>query len=133
MGVEIDGQHVHPPEPTQVITPIVETESRLTTPLIDHAGKIAHIEERQAQHQEETLRQLAALEERMQNASTAQLSALQERFSALEAKLAAPAEEAGLPDESVELTLPDVEASPAPPEKVRQGIRHRRAEKRKKK
>ncbi len=131
MGVEIEGSHEHPHEPAQIITPVVETESKLTAPLIDHEGRVVRIEERQAQHQEETLRQLANLEERMQSATASQLAALQERFNALEAKLAAPTEEVGLPDESVELSLPEVEASPAPPEKLRQGMRHRRAAKRK--
>jgi hypothetical protein len=130
MGIEGELRTI-PEAATQIVTPVVETESKLTAPLIDHEGRVVRIEERQAQHQEEMVRQLAGLEERMQSASASQMASLQERFNALEARMAAPVEEAGVPDESVELTLPDVETSPEPPEKLRQGMRHRRKAKRK--
>jgi hypothetical protein len=128
----VEGEHEHAHEPTQVITPVVETESQLTAPLIDHASKIAHIEDQQARQQEESLRQIASLEERLTTATGSQVSALQARIDELEGRLAAPVQEdLGIPDESVELTLPDVEPSPEPPEKVRQGMRHRRKAKKK--
>lgn len=117
--------------PTQVVTPVVETESHLTEPLIDHAGKIAHIEERQAHHETELVRQLGDLETRLQTATGAQVSSISERIAALEAKIEAlatpPAEEVeDIPDEAVDFTPPEVEPSPAPPEKVRRGMRFRK-------
>jgi hypothetical protein len=118
-------------EATPIVTPVVETESHLTEPLIDHAGKIAHIEERQSQHELELVRQLGDLETRLQSATGSQVSAISERIAALEAKIEAmappPVEEAeDIPDEAVEFAEPEVEPSPAPPEKVRKGLRHRR-------
>lgn len=124
----MEGEHEHEHEPTQVITPVVETESKLTAPLIDHEGKITRIEERQAQHQEEMIRQLGELESRLVTATSGQIAGIEEKIARLESKLA---ESTPVPDESVELTLPDVETSPAPPEKIRQGLRHRRKERRK--
>lgn len=119
-------------DPTQqIVTPVIETESHLTEPLIDHAGKIAHIEERQSQHELELVRQLGDLETRLQTAQGSQVSAISERIAALETKIEAlaapPVEETeDLPDEAVEFTEPEVETSPAPPEKLRKGLRHRR-------
>lgn len=117
-----------------VVTPVVETESKLTEPLIDHAGKIAHIEERQAHHEQELLRQISDLESRLANATGSQISAIEARIAGLESKLeeaAKPVEEA--PDDAVEFSVPDVEQSPEPPEKVRRGLRHRRKARREKK
>ena len=118
----------------QVVTPVVETESQLTAPLIDHATRVTRVEERQAQHREEMIRQLAQLEERMATAASSQVESLRERIAGLEAKIAASAEkvETVVTPDAVELTtLPDVAPSPEPPEKLRQGMRHRRKAKRK--
>lgn len=124
----MEGEHEHEHEPTQIITPVVETESKLTAPLIDHEGKITRIEERQAQHQEEMIRQLGELESRLVTATSSQVAGIEERIARLESKIA---ESTPVPDESVELTLPDVETSPEPPEKIRQGLSHRRKARRK--
>jgi len=117
------------PDPAPVVTPVVETGNELVAPVVDHAERVTRIEERQAQHQEEMFRELRALEERLQTASSSQVQGLMDRISHLEGKIET---ETHIPDESVELTLPDVETSPAPPEKIRQGLRHRRKERRKK-
>ncbi|SRR6266567_1403335 len=128
--MSVDGTHIHiPPDPAApVVTPVVDTSDHLVAPVVDHTEKITRIEERQAQHQEELVRQLAALEERLQTASGAQVARLEEKIATLEGKLAQEA----APPESVELELPEVETSPAPPEKIRQGLRHRRKSKRSK-
>lgn len=123
--------------PTQVVTPVVETESHLTSPMIDHAGKIAHIEERQAHHETELVRQLGDLETRLQTATGEQVSSISERIAALEAKIEAlatpPTEEIEeAPGDAVDFTPPEVEPSPAPPEKVRRGLRYRRKARRNK-
>ncbi len=133
-----EGEHEHTPETPQVITPVVETESKLTEPLIDHAGKIAHIEERQAQHEVELVRQLGDLEGRLQTATASQASAIEERIARIEARLeemaAKPAEtvEEELPG-AVDFEVPPIEESPAKPEKMARGIRARRKAKREKK
>ncbi|SRR6266566_1832982 len=117
------------PDPvTPVVTPVVETGNELVAPVVDHAERVTRIEERQAQHQEEMLRQIGELETRLQNASGEQVTRLEARIAELEGRL----EREAAPPESVELELPDVETSPAPPEKIRQGLRHRRKERRKK-
>lgn len=133
MGDNADGDHTHEQEPPQIITPVVETESKLTAPLIDHEGKITRIEERQGQLQEENARQLASLEERLVTATGSQVGALETRIAELEAKMQAQAEqvEPEPEPEAVDLTLPDVENSPAPPEKIRQSLRERRKQRRK--
>lgn len=118
----------------QVVTPVVETESQLTAPLIDHATRVTRVEERQAQHQQEMLRQLEQLEERMATAASSQVESLRERIAGLEEKIAANAIVAEKIPDAVELTtLPDVAPSPEPPEKMRSGMRHRRKAKRGKK
>lgn len=126
----MQGEHSHDAPPVPVVTPIVEKAAELTQPVIDHTEKITRIEERQAQHQEEMLRQLSGLEERLANATGSQIDSLLMRIAKLEDKIAATAEPV-IPDDSIELTLPEIEPSPAPPEKARQGLRHRRIAKRK--
>ena len=118
------GEHTHegqgiPP----VVAPVIDTGNELVAPVVDHTEKITRIEERQAQHQEEMIRQLGELESRLVTATSGQIAGIEEKIARLESKLA---ESTPVPDESVELTLPDVETSPAPPEKIRQGLRHRR-------
>lgn len=130
----MQGEHEHdalPPVP--IVQPVLETANdELVAPVIDHAEKITRIEERQAQHQVELARQLVELEERLRTASGSQIDSLMQRIAGLEDKIAASAEEnVGVPDESIELELPEVEASPAPPEKIKQGLRHRRKAKKK--
>lgn len=134
MGDNADGDHTHTPvEPPQIITPVVETESKLTAPLIDHEGKITRIEERQAQHQEEMARQLQGLEERLITATGSQVGALEHRIADMETRMNEERVAVSVEPEpeAVDLTLPDVEASPAPPEKIRQGLSHRRKARRK--
>lgn len=126
----MEGEHIHDAPPVPVVAPIIEKTAELTQPVIDHTEKITRIEERQAQHQEEMMRQLSGLEERLASATGSQIDSLQKRIGELEAKIAESAAPV-IPDDSVELTLPEVEPSPAPPEKVRSGMRHRRIAKRK--
>lgn len=128
---EGEGEHTHETPPPAVVAPVIDTGNELVAPVVDHAEKITRIEERQAQHQEEMFRELRGLEERLVTATGSQISRIEERISQVEGRIAAQAEGAGVPDESVELTLPEVEASPAPPEKIRQGMSHRRKAKRK--
>lgn len=128
-------------ETTSVITPVVETESHLTEPLISHEGKIAHLEEAQSRYAEDLTRQIAELETRLQAAISAnnreQATRVESRITELESKLSkvedVPAEAASdLPSGGVEInTPPEVEPSPQPPEKVRKGLRHRRRARRK--
>lgn len=128
-----EGEHEH--AAPQVITPVVETESKLTEPLIDHAGKIAHIEERQAQHELELVRQLGDLEGRLQTATTSQAAAIEERIARIESRLEEIASAATKPVEeelpgAVDFEVPPIEESPAPPQKERKGIAARRRKKR---
>lgn len=136
----MEGEHEHEPEVPQVITPVVETESKLTEPLIDHASKIAHIEERQSQHEVELVRQLGDLESRLQTATASQASAIEERIARIETRLeemaaaaTTPVEEVEELPDAVEFGEPEVEQSPAPPEKMARGIRARRKARREKK
>ncbi len=126
------GEHQHATSQTPPVSTVIDTGDELTQPIIDHTEKITRIEERQAQHQEEMMRQLASLEERLMNASSGQVEGLRTRIGELEAKIESAPPEAPIP-ESVTLTLPDVETSPAPPERERHGLRHRRAARRKRK
>lgn len=126
----MEGEHTHDQGVPPVVAPVIDTGNELVAPVVDHTEKITRIEERQAQHQEEMLRELRGLEERLVTATGSQVGALEERIVKLEGQIAAAAAPV-VPDESVELTLPDVETSPAPPERIRQGLRHRRKERRK--
>jgi hypothetical protein len=124
----MEGEHTHEPN-IPVVTPVVETgERELIDPVINLTERATRIEEQQARHQEDLVRQLGELEQRLVNASSSQVDSLRERIASLEAKI-----EATTPPEipeSVELDVPDVVPSPAPPEKVRSGLRHRRKAKR---
>lgn len=126
----MQGEHSHDAPPVPVVAPVIEKTNELVAPVVDHTEKITRIEERQAQHQEEMMRQLSGLEERLASATGSQIDSLQRRIVELEAKIAETAAPV-IPDDSVELTLPEIEPSPAPPEKVRSGMRHRRLAKRK--
>lgn len=128
-----EGEHEH--QTPQVITPVVETESKLTEPLIDHASKIAHIEERQSQHELELVRQLGDLEGRLQTATTSQAAAIEDRIARIESRLEEIASAATKPVEEelpggVEFEVPEIEDSPEPPQKVRKGIQARRKNRR---
>lgn len=118
-------------EQIPVIQPVVETGQQLVQPVVDHTEKITRIEERQAQQEEKLSRQLFELEDRLANASGERARQLEEKIAGLEAKLAeqatAPVEATEqAPTDAVELAAPEVEASPAPPEKLRKGMRHRK-------
>lgn len=120
-----------------VVAPVINTGDELTKPIIDHTEKITRIEERQAQHEEKLFRELSELESRVQNASQEKAEELYRRISEIEAKIEAlatkpveVAEEA--PGEAVEFVEPVVESSPAPPENIRKGLRHRRRARKKK-
>lgn len=133
----MEGEHEHEPETPQIVTPVVETESKLTEPLIDHASKIAHIEERQSQHEVELVRQLTDLEGRLQTATASQATAIEERIARIEARLEEMAAAATKPAEeelpgAVDFEVPPIEDSPAPPEKMPRGIRARRKARRNK-
>lgn len=117
-----------------ITTPVVETESRLTQPVIDHAEKIAELGNRQGQYEERLTRELSDLESRLQNATGERERLLQERIAGIEAKLEAavetPVEEtAQAGGETVEgaqeLVAPEVETQPKP-KKRRIGSRRRR-------
>lgn len=125
----MEGEHSHD-APPPVVAPIVEKTNELVQPVVDHTEKITRIEERQAQHQEEMMRQLGTLEERLARSTGSQVEVLERRIAELEAKIAEAAEPV-IPDESVDLVLPEIEPSPAPPEKARSGMRHRRKAKQK--
>ena len=124
---EIEGAHTHEPEAPIIVPPVQEANHELVAPVVDHAEKITRLEEHQARQEEEYGRQLIELEGRLSTATGSQVSALEEKIAALEAKIeasaAAPVE--AVPD-AVDFSVPDVEPSPAPPEKIRQGMRHRR-------
>lgn len=125
----MEGEHQH--EQVPVIQPVIDTgEKELIDPVLNLTERTTRVEERQAQHQQEMLRQLQDLEGRLVTATGSQVGALEHRIATLEGKIE---RQADIPDETVELTLPDVETSPAPPEKMRQGLIHRRKAKRSKK
>jgi len=117
-----------------ITTPVVETESRLTQPVIDHAEKIAELGNRQGQYEERLTRELSELESRLQSATGERERVLLERIAGIEAKLEAavetPVEETvAAGGETVEgaqeLVAPEVEPQPKP-KKRRIGSRRRR-------
>ena len=124
------------PQVPPVVAPVIEAGTELTAPVIDHTEKITRIEERQAQHEERLMRELGELESRLSTAREGEISSIREQISRLEAKMeemvrppVQAAEE--VPETAVELAEPELEPSPAPPEKVRRGLRHRRRARRK--
>lgn len=122
-------------ENQQPSTTVIETSKELTQPIIDHTEKIAHIEEQQKQQEEKLYTQLAQLEDRLSRATGENYTAISERIARIEEKIEALAtkseEEIEEPvDEGVEMTVPDVETSPKPPEKQKRGVRARRKQKR---
>ena len=129
MADEVHVEHTPAPAP---VTAVVDAGSELTQPIVDHTEKITRLEEQQARMQEERFREMRELEERLLNATASQAQGLQERMAALEAKMeAAATETAEVPEAGVDVVLPEVEDSPAPPEKMKQGMRHRRKARRK--
>ena len=124
------------PQVPPVVAPVIEAGTELTAPVIDHTEKITRIEERQAQHEERLMRELGELESRLSTARDSEISAIREHIARVESKLeelARPVEQVPetVEDTAVELAEPEVESSPAPPEKVRRGIRHRKRARRK--
>jgi hypothetical protein len=127
---EGEGEHEHNDTPP-VIAPVIDAGNELVAPVIDHAEKITHLEERQSQQEEAFYRRLSELQQELTTATGSQVAAIEERMAGIERKLeemATPPAEAieDVPDEAVEFAEPEVESSPAPPEKVRKGLRHRR-------
>lgn len=97
-------EHEGTPAPA---APVVNAVPELTQPVIDHAGKIAALEERQAKHQEDLARQLGELEERYTRALAehqTQLSAqLDARIAAIEEAMSRAAKAAeDVPEEAPE-------------------------------
>jgi hypothetical protein len=122
----------------QIVAPIVKASDDLTDPVIQHTEKITRIEEKQAQQEEKLFRELGELESRVRSASEETAQGLYTRINEIEAKLAAiqvkPVEDVeAIPGEAVEFAEPIVESSPAPPEKERRGLRHRRRARKNKK
>lgn len=102
---------------------VVNVPQELTAPVVDHAERIARIEERQARRDEELAQQLAALEGRLSEGFNT-------RMSAYEAAIAKAAEEAeAAPEEVEELGEEEVEV-PRVQERPR-GIHGRRKARRK--
>lgn len=126
MADEVHIEH----EAAAPVTAVVDAGSELTQPVVDHAERITRVEEQQARAQEDRFREMRELEERLLSASNSQVEGLREQIAALTARIEAVPQEVP-EEENVELELPDVDASPAPPEKVRQGLRHRRKAKKK--
>lgn len=117
------------PAALPIVQPVIEAGSAVVQPVVDHAAKIAAIEERESQRQVEHARELAELEERLRSATGNQLDSILERIGKIEEAQAASAQAAAeeiADKEGVELAIPEVENSPAPPERIRQGMRHRR-------
>lgn len=124
-------------EVPQIVAPVVHAGEDLTDPVIQHTEKITRIEERQAQQEERLIRELGDLESRVRNASEETAQGLYRRISEIEDKITALAEKPveaaeDAPGEAVEFVEPVVEPSPAPPEKERRGLRHRRKARKKK-
>jgi hypothetical protein len=116
-------------EEAKVVTPVVETESRLTAPMIEHEGRVVRLEEQHIAQREEMQRKIEELEARLVTATGTRATELEARIATLEGRIQEEVS-SEVPDTSVELSLPEVEASPEPPEKVRQGMNHRRKAKR---
>jgi hypothetical protein len=127
---EGEGEHEHNDTPP-VIAPVIDTGNELVAPVVDHAEKITRLEEKQNQQEEAFYRRLSELQQELTTATGSQVAVIEERMSSIERKLdemATPAADAveDIPDEAVEFAEPKVESSPAPPEKLRRGIKHRR-------
>lgn len=134
----MEGEHEHTPETPQVIAPVIDTGNELIAPVVDHTEKLTRLEERQQQQESDFYRRISETEEQLRQAIEAGGQGMSERISALESKLEAlltKAEEEApeeVPD-AVEFGEPEVEQSPAPPEKMPRGIRARRKARRGKK
>lgn len=124
---------INVPDPvTPVVAPVHEASNELVAPVVDHTEKITRIEERQAQQQEEYIRKIAELEDRLRTASSDKVAGIETRIAELEGKIATQNAAIKATPQSVDLVVPDVVPSPAPPERVRQGLSHRRKARRKK-
>lgn len=126
-----EGEHTHEQAEQQIVTPVVETESKLVEPVLNHAVKISALEERHARHEERLTRELSDLEARVASATGERERVLQERITAIEARL----EEASQAGEqateqavegAAEFVAPDVEETPAAEKRRRIGSRKRR-------
>lgn len=113
----------------------------LVAPVVDVTQRVTRVEEQQAQHAERLARDIAELEERVRSASASQVGTLEERINALSAKLEAlsqpPVQQIEeIPEsteDAIEMTTPEIEEAPEPPEKRRKGIHGRKREKRRNK
>lgn len=124
----MEGEHEHEQTPP-VVAPVIAPVESVTEHTIDHAAKIAHIEEQQAKQVEDMMRSLSELESRLQEATGSRASALEEKISALEAKIEAltvkPVEQE-VSGAGVDFEVPEIEESPEPPKKENKGIAARR-------
>lgn len=69
-----------PAAPVQTV--VQQPAQELTAPVIDHADRLARIEERQARHEEELGRRLMEVEDRVTTGVNTRLSSIEERLSA---------------------------------------------------
>jgi hypothetical protein len=117
--------------PDKIVTPVVETESKLTAPLIEHEGRVTRIEEEQKRIAEQYARDLLALEERLNSATGDQARIIEEKINRIESRLEEIANrtvettEEVPEDLGVDLQLPEIETSPKPPENKPKGRRNR--------
>ena len=117
----LEGQHTHPEsehEPqVPIVTPVVNTGGEVVQPVIDHAAKIASLEERQGQMDTKLFDAISEVRSDLYRAIEESTSGANERVAALEEKLGellAKATEVVTPSESTP-AAPEVEVeTPAP-------------------
>lgn len=118
------------------------TGDELIDPVIQHTERITKLEGGLTQTEERLNTQLIDTERRLReaidaNAAQETIRSLENRIVSLEAKLEEmathPVETTEtVPAQAATLVIPEVEETPAPPEKERRSIRHKRRGKRKK-
>jgi hypothetical protein len=123
----MEGEHEHEEEekeePAASHTQIVQAPQELTQPVIDHAERIARIEQQQAEHAVRFAEAIAAAESRLREEMASRLAAAEAAAArAAEAAKEPPEEVADLVEEEVEV--------PHVVKETPRGIRGRRKAKR---
>ena len=115
----MEGEHTHSEEHEQVpiVTPVVNTGGEVVQPVIDHASKIATLEERQSQYDNKLFEEISKVRSDLSTAIEESTRGANERVAALENRLGellARAAEVATPSESTP-AAPEVEVeTPAP-------------------
>lgn len=116
---------------------VAPANEAVTGATIDHSAKIAELNGKLSQTEQDFYRRLSEQEENIRRSIEESKTGYQERINSLEEKIASMSAPAPVPVETpppgVPFETPEIVESPAKPEKMRKGIRARRQERHKKK